>query len=1010
MVEAALQACKSLRGNTIVQLPDALRVRLGAPDFIAATRLANPMVGRVLDRALADGEIELTPLLKLVRYLIRSSTRVTPFGLFSGVTWATLSNEDGSTTGRLLAGDTIAGRAKIDTGVMMSAAHARALLASADLVVRRNELLNITPARVWLSIADAYGDSDRRTLSVQMTEPLQLVLSLLSPEAPLSEVLNALATQYPTWPRTTFEAFVNQLLTLNILVSADQLQVHEKDLEPASWIPDAWTKAIKGVDEDIVRHLIDQPDEFLETVREVVDWDAAKPVFHVDSALRADGPMALPQEFGILATEVADTLIRLDTTSCYPPYLTAYAQCFVEEYGMNARVPLIRLLSQETGLGPPETYSYPDRDYPLPQPTDNRLDVSLSRTALLQSWISQALAAGSLEVELSDEDLYFFAESTIGGRDDRPLVPGFDLCFTPMQRAMDEGNDWLALCSPVPSGPPGSFVGRFWDLMPADGQTGMQAAAGVWQRELPYVRIAELTYLPTLAKAMNVAGRAVLQPSEIAINVKPSLGPDAVIPLDQIAVGVNEEMLTFWDCSSGQEILAVQSSLLNLRMACNEVRFLLEASFNRFRSISGFDWGPLEWASPFLPRLRHGRVVVRPATWSLRASPELRAGRELTFEEFGQHVAEWRDRWRVPQHVYLAREDNRLYLDLNLRACLFDLWWAWKSSSQSQVTVCEIMPAIDAGFLENTRGDIHACDIALTVERADLPQVEGQSEAQEKPQESGSDRLATWIANDVEQVDWFGQPWIYAKYYGPRTLQNDVLLQLVSSVLVDRDYFFIRYGDPSPHLRLRLRVVDWAADMKSMVDVGDAMRRQGLVTNVTFLPYRRETARYGGPDCFAAAEEVFVESSRWVGARVRELAARSTLSEQLAGAAIDTERLAQMLCGDTKMRQSFAKVLAGPTAGGPDWRELGRSIWDDLADPAVASTPAPLVKALRTLGEKVQLADEANTLTSPQNDIISSILHLHSNRLGIPRDDEQRVYGLWRRYLDRTMAAERHGG
>jgi thiopeptide-type bacteriocin biosynthesis protein len=1007
MVEGALQGCRSLRGSTIVQLPGELRARLGSPDFIAATRLANPMVGRVLDRALADGEMELTPLLKLVRYLIRSSTRVTPFGLFSGVAWATLSNQDGATTGRLLAGDTIAGRVKIDTGVLMSAAHARALLASPDLVVRRNELLNITPARIWLSIADAYGDSDRRSLSVQMTEPLQCVLSLLSPDARLSELLDALATQYPTRPRTTLEGFLDQLLSLNILVSADQLQVHEKDLEPASWVPDAWTKAIKVADQNIARHLIDQPDEFLDTVRETVDWDASKPVFHVDSALRTDSPMALPQEFGVLATEVADTLIRLDTTSCYPPYLTAYARCFVEEYGMNARVPLTCLLSQETGLGPPETYSYPDRDFPLPQPTDNRLDVSLSRTALLQSWIAQALAAGSLEVELSDEDLYFFAESTIGGRDDRPLVPGFDLCFTPMQSPGPGGNDWLALCSPVPSGPPGSFVGRFWDLMPADGQAGMHAAAAVWQRELPGIRIAELTYLPTLAKAMNVAGRAVLQPSEIAINVKPSLAPDAVIPLEQIAVGVNDEMLTFWDCSSGQEILAVQSSLLNLRMACNEVRFLLEASFNRFRSLSGFDWGPLEWASPFLPRLRHGRVVVRPATWSLRAAPELRAGRELTFEQFVQHAAEWRDRWRVPQHVYLAREDNRLYLDLDLRACLFDLWWAWKSSSQSQVTVCEIMPAIDAGFVENTRGEIHAGDIALTVERSDLPPMEPQSEVSEKQRESHGTRLATWIANDIEQVDWFGQPWLYAKYYGPRTLQNDVLLQLVSSVLADRDYFFIRYGDPSPHLRLRVRAVDWSADMKAMADIGDAMRRQGLVTNVTFLPYRRETARYGGPGCFAAAEEVFVESSRWVGTRVRELAARSTLSSQLAGAAIDTERLAQTLCGDIEMRQSFAKVLAGPTAGGPDWRELGRSIWDDLADPAIAVTPAPLVAALHSLGAKIQSADEDGTLTSPPNDIISSILHLHSNRLGIPRDDEQRVYGLWRRYLDRTMAERR---
>lgn len=72
-------------------------------------------------------------------------------------------------------------------------------------------------------------------------------------------------------------------------------------------------------------------------------------------------------------------------------------------------------------------------------------------------------------------------------------------------------------------------------------------------------------------------------------------------------------------------------------------------------------------------------------------------------------------------------------------------------------------------------------------------------------------------------------------------------------------YFFVRYSDPEPHIRLRIRVRrEMAHNLASQLrrdHVGSAL------TGVSVVPYERELARYGGPWAMDEAEEVFCVSS-----------------------------------------------------------------------------------------------------------------------------------------------------
>lgn len=87
--------------------------------------------------------------------------------------------------------------------------------------------------------------------------------------------------------------------------------------------------------------------------------------------------------------------------------------------------------------------------------------------------------------------------------------------------------------------------------------------------------------------------------------------------------------------------------------------------------------------------------------------------------------------------------------------------------------------------------------------------------------------------------------------------------ELVTAGMVDR-WFFVRYFDPRPHLRLRLRASDndyavsvlATAVQRAHVWVGD-----GRANDLELASFDAEIARYGGPEVYDDVEACFTASS-----------------------------------------------------------------------------------------------------------------------------------------------------
>jgi hypothetical protein len=107
-----------------------------------------------------------------------------------------------------------------------------------------------------------------------------------------------------------------------------------------------------------------------------------------------------------------------------------------------------------------------------------------------------------------------------------------------------------------------------------------------------------------------------------------------------------------------------------------------------------------------------------------------------------------------------------------------------------------------------------------------------------------------------------GGEWLYYKLYTQPNNADTILLALSPTIrrlkecgMVDL-FFFIRYNDPSFHLRLRFRCPEQGSVASVLTNEFNALFDKKLIYNVTIDTYHREIERYGG-DSILEAEQIF---------------------------------------------------------------------------------------------------------------------------------------------------------
>jgi thiopeptide-type bacteriocin biosynthesis protein len=363
---------------------------------------------------------------------------------------------------------------------------------------------------------------------------------------------------------------------------------------------------------------------------------------------------------------------------------------------------------------------------------------------------------------------------------------------------------------------------------------------------------------------------------------------------------------------------------------------------------------------------------------------------------------------RLPRWIAVVDGDNELPIDLDNVLAVDRLVELIKG--RDQVTLVELFPGPDELVASGPEGRfVHELVVPFVRHESGAKRTQGDAEAEAPTTDHGaSDRC---FIGPVGRTFPPGSEWLYAKLYaGPATLDH-LLRDLIRPVVEaasrtgagDR-WFFIRYGDPDWHLRVRFH----GQPARLHGEVLPALQAaaapsldDGRLWRFQLDTYEREVERYGGALGIELAERVFHADSGAVLALAGRLPedARGDVRWRLAVLGMD--RLLSDLGFDLETRHAVIRrardsFSAEFRADAGLQHQLGSKFRRDRTglEAVLEATPggddrlAPGREVLQLRSERlVPIVDElrscarAGRLTVSVPELAVSYLHMHANRL-----------------------------
>lgn len=908
----------------------------------------------------------------LARYLLRVQHRATPFGLFAGVAATSFGPRLELSWGEkhhVSARPDAVWLADVITRLEGCPELLRRLPVVADQTcVVRDGALTI-PHRQQHYAQDAPGRA--ASVSLAYTKAVDMVLRSAQSPVVVGDLADALAIRYPDTPMHAIDGLLDKLVGQRVLISSlrapmtvfdalghlvDQLAAARADDLP-SLTP--VVQQLRELRNEVGRHDGAAPEARRESRAAISARMAAMSTVGTQPLavdLGLDCSLTLPQEVAREAERAATVLAHLTPLpSGYAAWQEYHAR-FLERYGIGAHVPVRELIDPDTGLGFPAGY----RGSLLQQSTP----ALTARDEQLLEMAQRAALDGTDEIVLDDETITALSSSP-------SQVPAHaQMSFrlhAPTRTALESGAFELVVVGLTAGA--GNTVGRFLSLLdPADLDHFTEAYAALPTRD-PGALPAQISSPPLRARTENVARAPLTLPYLISLAEHDT--SNRALPLHDLAVGAHAERMYLVSLSQGRTVEPTLLNAVNLPNYTHPLaRFLHEVHRARTAVLAPFSWGAARHL-PFLPRIRYGRTVLAPARWRLTRADL--GGPKAPWPDWTDSVAAWRNRSPLPHSVFLGDDDQRLRLSLDNQAHLRLL--RAHLERQDHATLHEAPDPTAYGWFG---GRAHEITMALATAPKPTPRPARRS-------------APITVARDDGHLPGTS-PWAYAKLYGHPDRVPDILTRHLPDLLTGWDalveWWFVRYSDPDPHLRLRFLLPHEDAYGEAVRRVGTwaaGLRASGLLGRATWDTYYPETGRYGSGAAMAAAETAFAADSRAAIAQLKLTAGTGLHPAVTAASTID---LVTTLTGNTAAAMRWLTNTIGKPSGPAPARQVHNEAMR-LADPhrdfaALRALPGGEETVGAWIERRQALTAYSNHLTGEkgpaQDSVLNSLLHMHHIR------------------------------
>ena len=950
----------------------------------------------------------------LVQYFARMCDRCTPFGLFAGVSVGRIG---GTTSLRLAGREGYRRRSALDLAQV--AKLVRSLVKEDGVRKHLRYRVNDTVAAIpggyqYVETHERGGEPRHEMAFLESDEALSAALRRRSGEAmPLADFHAVLATAItdPEVKPADIDEYLDDLIEAQVLlpelvpavVGSDPLDQILDALEVSEALPDSVAKVrrLRDALHRLDRHGVGAPPDAYSAVNVVwaadLGQETTERLLQVDLFKRAN-ELCLAEEIVEEVLRGAEALRRL--AGPVPDALRDLKNRFRERYE-SRDVPLAEAFDPERGLGVPG----PDLRPRLPgSPLLAGLEIAAAggqghareRGGMYEALAERLFDLGGKppeRLELEDDLLDRLAPAERGVLPDA-LAIHFDL-LADSEEAVRSGV--YRIFYHGGTGPSGAqMLGRFCDLDPVllDMVRGHLREEAALDSEALY---AEIVHTPE-GRVGNVVRRPHLRDVELSCAGHSRLSGLNRLTVDDLLLRLEGGRFRL-RCRDGREVRPRLTSAHNYRRSSGIYRFLCALQHEGTTQGLGWNWGSLN-GLPFLPRVTRGRAVYALARWRVGreraaykaiAKAKTPVAREDAVRVLARELG-------LPQFVRLADGDNRLLLDLENPLCLAVL--ADHAARRAALTLTEILTEDLKGCVSGPEGKYRNEII--------LPLVRSQPLAGDGGEDDVKQRNAS--VPTARRIFIPGSEWLYYKIYAAPGTMDRLLGEVVAPLAVLQEeiapgepWFFIRYGDPEHHLRVRFR--GGPVERRALDEKMSALLRPfieaGSIPRVSLDTYVREIERYGGGAGIALAETWFRADSAAAlegvalldgdeNEALRWKAVAMGWDRLLADFGLDYEKRERVVAG---AREAFGREFRVESAGRrrlakrlrAERRELEALVTELSEDAAVLRRVDRILRERsenthQIVSEFRNLA-EAGELECPMDELLRSFTHMHANRM-----------------------------
>lgn len=224
---------------------------------------------------------------------------------------------------------------------------------------------------------------------------------------------------------------------------------------------------------------------------------------------------------------------------------------------------------------------------------------------------------------------------------------------------------------------------------------------------------------------------------------------------------------------------------------------------------------------------------------------------------------------------------------------------------------------------------------------------------------------------------------------------------------LDGELFFLRYIDPKPEIRIRIKCKDLFKAYNNILDILILSRENRVLYNFDIATYDKEIERYGGKELINLSEKVFCRDSDTIPSLLLESKNNNDLMLEDIAIVVDYLYLKYFFNNDVDKIISFLNVV-GPKNIDGNTNEKTKYYQKIVTNKLLMSqfiidnNINNLEKAVNELVAAINVKDIS---VHKRFSIIDSIIHVHNNRLiGIDRNKEKDIYYI----LNRIITAEKY--